>query len=1099
MHGGRAWWIAASATTLVTVMLGCPGKSTPLTPPAVTRMNDAAARVGQFDFKTAEAEFAALSLAFPDNEDLLFNIAVARMNQSEEGSQADALEQLRGLMVRSPANLRAQYAAALCLLYLGKPEESAPLFEGIAKQRPSDAYAAYFAGASLDAMDKHAEALVYFQQAATLEPHLKSAWLGVQRCARRLGDEALADSALATFETLLEHPRALTAEFKYTRMGELALVALPSEPESVARKTANWDGCFAAVEPLVIESESASVLHWGADLRASAVTVDLNDDGLQDLVLLRAFATAGTDLPPNAVLLASPRGSYTLDRTHAAAMITEVNALLVGDIDNDTEDDLYFCREGSNVLLMRDAEGKYRDRTAAFGVAGSGSPTVDGSLADLDQDGDLDLFLVHSSGKNELLANNLDGTFRALGVDQGLAFDDRPSRQVLVTDIDQDRDVDIVVLKASAPHEVWMSDRVWKWSRSNAYDAFEARPALGVVAVDAFSSATRSLLTLNASTIAKFDPQARAWSRTLETARGGEPEALSISDVNGDGLSDLIEQHSGCTVIRDANLEALHTITAPLGTTTSYLFALDPVKGDALLYLRKGAGPMIARAGKSRMQFAAVQLRGRDDVSQSMRSNASGLGASFVARVGNQWTGGTMARTSSRAGQSLAPIPFGLGNAMRADFIEIDWSDGVMQTERAIRAGEIARITETQRQLSSCPVLFACNGERMEFVTDLLGVGGLGYLLEPGVYSEPRPNEVLVLPEGSLAATDDGMLRIALAEPMEESCMLDALTLEAIDLPNGWEIAPDERLGIFGAPPTGEIVAWKTEWLPTSEPALRLRDGVAKELPAHDRRFIGRLASEYTVDLAFEADITQLQDPWLIIDGWVEYPYCQTMFAAWQAGAKFRAPSLEARAADGTWKELVSEWGYPAGMPRRMALPIARLELPEGCRQLRMRTNMEIYFDAIRLIEREALPNARVSLPLASASLTSVGFAKRTTSAQARPFYDHAQPLPLWDCRFQRGLYSEFGDVQTLLDKDDNALVVFGPGEEVACAFVAPALPAAVGTTRRFVLTTRGWCKDMDLFTRDGETIEPLPSKGSRSDESAQLMQRTRTRWMGGR
>jgi hypothetical protein len=25
------------------------------------------------------------------------------------------------------------------------------------------------------------------------------------------------------------------------------------------------------------------------------------------------------------------------------------------------------------------------------------------------------------------------------------------------------------------------------------------------------------------------------------------------------------------------------------------------------------------------------------------------------------------------------------------------------------------------------------------------------------------------------------------------------------------------------------------------------------------------------------------------------------------------------------------------------------------------------------------------------------------------------------------------------------------------------------------VLEARGWCKDMDLYTRDGETIEPLP------------------------
>ena len=65
-------------------------------------------------------------------------------------------------------------------------------------------------------------------------------------------------------------------------------------------------------------------------------------------------------------------------------------------------------------------------------------------------------------------------------------------------------------------------------------------------------------------------------------------------------------------------------------------------------------------------------------------------------------------------------------------------------------------------------------------------------------------------------------------------------------------------------------------------------------------------------------------EPMLLIDGWVEYPYSQTNFAAWQAGAAYEAPTLEAYAG-GAWHTVAAQFGYPAGMPRRMSMPLAEL------------------------------------------------------------------------------------------------------------------------------------------------------------------------------
>jgi hypothetical protein len=180
-------------------------------------------------------------------------------------------------------------------------------------------------------------------------------------------------------------------------------------------------------------------------------------------------------------------------------------------------------------------------------------------------------------------------------------------------------------------------------------------------------------------------------------------------------------------------------------------------------------------------------------------------------------------------------------------------------------------------------------------------------------------------------------------------------------------------------------------------------------------------------------------------------------------------------------------------MPRRLALPIPREKLPPGATALRMRTNMEVYFDAARLVAREPLPVEPVALGLSRAELASVGFARRSTGPQKQPFYDANDLLPLWDCRFQRGLYTEFGEVTDLVGAGDGGCVVFGPGEQVSLDFASPPQSVPPGATRRYILETRGWCKDMDLFTRDGETIAPLPAP------ETEQAQKSRTRPMGGR
>jgi hypothetical protein len=261
-----------------------------------------------------------------------------------------------------------------------------------------------------------------------------------------------------------------------------------------------------------------------------------------------------------------------------------------------------------------------------------------------------------------------------------------------------------------------------------------------------------------------------------------------------------------------------------------------------------------------------------------------------------------------------------------------------------------------------------------------------------------------------------------------------------------------------------------------------------------DARFIGRLANEHVLTMTFTETLDSGPGKILLVaDGWIEYPYSQTMFGAWQAKAAYQAPTLEAQGADGRWRVLLKEFGYPAGMPRTMAVPLPRL--PKGTRVLRLRTNQQIYWDRIAVAWAEDAPAVKRLLPLAAARVAETGFPRRSTGSQHQPGYDYAERAPLWDTRVQPGHYTAFGPAEDLVAEPDNALAIIGPGEEIHVEFRAelPALPA--GWTRRFVLETHGWAKDMDLYTRDGETLGPLPSTGNRSKSSETLVKRLNSRF----
>jgi hypothetical protein len=102
--------------------------------------------------------------------------------------------------------------------------------------------------------------------------------------------------------------------------------------------------------------------------------------------------------------------------------------------------------------------------------------------------------------------------------------------------------------------------------------------------------------------------------------------------------------------------------------------------------------------------FAPTGERGAD---KRTRSPISGYGTRMELRSGVHRQ--TLIYTGLSGGRSQSHLPtvFGLNGASRVDYLHLTWPDGVTQSEVELAVNTTHLIRETERRVSSCPVLFS--------------------------------------------------------------------------------------------------------------------------------------------------------------------------------------------------------------------------------------------------------------------------------------------------------------------------------------------------------------------------------------------------------
>ena len=183
--------------------------------------------------------------------------------------------------------------------------------------------------------------------------------------------------------------------------------------------------------------------------------VDLDDDGALDLVQPRNDRS-DSSLRSLRIHRGLGDGTFVDVTSVVWDDSRNATCALAFDYDGDDDLDLFIgVADGASVLYRNDGGFAFTDVTASAGIATAPLYTYAAAAGDVDGDGDLDLYVGtfnasapdHGAGTapNLLFLNHGDGTFSERGQEAGVTCDGRSTLGLALADLDGDGDLDIYV------------------------------------------------------------------------------------------------------------------------------------------------------------------------------------------------------------------------------------------------------------------------------------------------------------------------------------------------------------------------------------------------------------------------------------------------------------------------------------------------------------------------------------------------------------------------------------------------------------------------------------------------------------------------------
>jgi tetratricopeptide (TPR) repeat protein len=1015
-------------------------------------------------------------------------LSVARLNEGIAQLNLQRIEAAREALIdaaqKQPLSARARYNLGLLWKNAGDVTKALEAFQKVSELDPNDADTKYFLGLLYAQVEQFEPAVAAFRAAIERNPFHASAEFGLARAYQRVGDAENAREHLARFQHLTQQKLGTPMGLAYGEQGPLSLAEEARSGSAVPP---------AIPVRFVLVPAEQSGLDMGRrsrSTRSQVCVLDYNNDGKPDLFVGTTQDMAGTKLFRN-------EGGHFKDVTEKAGLsdIELGKSCAAGDYDNDGWVDLAVGEDSGIRLFHNEGNGKFREVTKESGV---GWPPAAASLlfVDLDHDGDLDLFAaavaLDASNPRILWRNNGNGTFTDWTGPAGLRSNE-PSPWAVAADLNNDRAIDLLTLHEAQMASIFFNPREGKFKAETPWSNKAAAQGASDAAVLDFDHdgwMDIALVDMQPGITLWHNDHGRSFAQVpFPNPPGFFPAHIVAFDYDNDGWVDLTttgctSQYCGVKVFRNEGGGKFSDVSANVGSYKSWkeghapqlnLKAFDfDGDGDTDLLVAQSDGSVVLlrNDGGNKNNSLRVSLK-------AVADNKSAIGTKVEIFAGINYQKFEIT--------TLNELLAGLGTEKQADVVRLLWPTGVVQDEVSLAAGR-HEIVEMDRRGSSCPILFAWNGRRFEFIADMIGPGIVGHWVAPGERNVSDPTEYLEVP-GESVRPRDGRLRFRFVEPMEEVVYLDQVRLLAVDHPGDVEVFPNEYFASAPPFPKFKVIASRGVRPPLGAWDDRGRS-VLPELLARDRRYVAGFGSAQFKGFAklhtLELDLGEwdARKPLrLLMHGFTDYFTATSVYAAHQAGVTPIAPYVEALDVSGQWVRVVHDMGFPAGLARTMVADLTG-RLPTGTRRIRITTNLKVYWDQIRIDNsRGNLPFRSRETPLAAAALRFLGYPREMPgNPPADLAYNYERISRTGPYARAVGNYTRYGDVRSLLEQVDDRYVLFGSGDEVAIEFDAGGMPAPpAGWTRDYFFFADGFSKDMDFYAAYGDTVEPLPFHRMRS------------------
>jgi tetratricopeptide (TPR) repeat protein len=759
------------------------------------------------------------------------------------------------------------------------------------------------------------------------------------------------------------------------------------------------------------------------------------------------------------------------------------------DFNYDFKTDLVLAGAGGLRLMRQDAPEKFTDVTAAAKLPkGVVNSSYTGAWAfDLEADGDLDIVLGAKDGPPRVLRNNGDDTFTVIEPFPGISG----VRAFAWADFDADGNADAAIVDGVGKLHIFHNERQAQF-RQVALPA-DLSSVKAIAAADANNNGVLDLLAVESSgAIVSVSFNAGGGENGLwavkplvqipnaTAALAGEAR-LAVADLDNNGAFDLILSSVGPGPAASAPLIWLGDATAKYtlldhGAGASTIFDVADLAGDGRLVLvgfdAKGQAVEVASHGAKNYHWQTVRPHAKQAVGDQ-RINPFGVGGEIEIRSG------LLVQKQPINGPQLH---FGLGNQTSAEVVRVVWPNGTVRAEFGVAADQDV-VTE-QRLKASCPFLFAWNGTRMEFVKDAVPWGsaiglrintiGTAQIATTGEWYKIRRDQLV---------PHDGYYDLRVTAELWEVYYYDRIALMTVDHPAGTEIYVDER---FVIPP--QKLAFTT--VATPHPIARAiddnGDDVTEIVLTLDGRALdtfGRgqyqgITRDHYVEIDLGEDAPTSGPLYLIGQGSIHDTESSINVAVTQ-GHRWHAQGLSVEVPDGRggWVTAQSNLGFPAGRKKTVVFNLTNIFRPGTPRRVRLRTNLEIYWDCIEWAQGD--PDAQVKTQTLDPSVADLHY--RGYSVIDRP--DAGAPeIPNYEqmsgskqrWRDLIGYYTRYGDVRELLKSVDDRYVIVNSGDEMSLRF-AEQPPPPQGWLRDFIVIGDGWIKDGDFNSTFSKTVLPLP------------------------